>query len=59
MQQQLNILLQTVAELGVVIFTALDYGLKDEEERHSKKMQWIRKSYEDARRQTSDLIQEL
>ena len=24
---------QTVAELGVVIFTALDYGLKDEEER--------------------------
>ena len=33
MQQQLNILLQTVAELGVVIFTALDYGLKDEEER--------------------------
>ena len=25
--------LQTVAELGVVIFTALDYGLKDEEER--------------------------
>ena len=27
------IILQTVAELGVVIFTALDYGLKDEEER--------------------------
>ena len=25
--------MQTVAELGVVIFTALDYGLKDEEER--------------------------
>ena len=27
------LLFQTVAELGVVIFTALDYGLKDEEER--------------------------
>ena len=27
------IIFQTVAELGVVIFTALDYGLKDEEER--------------------------
>ena len=26
-------LFQTVAELGVVIFTALDYGLKDDEER--------------------------
>ena len=24
---------QTVAELGVVIFTALDFGLKEEEER--------------------------
>ena len=27
------LLFQTIAELGVVIFTALDYGLKDEEER--------------------------
>ncbi len=26
-------LLQTVAELGLVVFNALDYGLKEEEER--------------------------
>ena len=27
------LILQTVAELGVVIFTALDFGLKEDEER--------------------------
>ena len=29
----IKLLFQTVAELGVVIFNALDFGLKDDEER--------------------------